>query len=73
MVVIDLGSFLGVGMVLMQLLRLLTVVTLGSLAASYGILVWRVDKRGVYFAFKCAWYTLFDPLHRPYLHGVPNS
>ncbi|KAF4506367.1 hypothetical protein G6O67_006457 [Ophiocordyceps sinensis] len=57
MCIIDISSFLGVGMIVMQVLRLLTVITLGNLAASYGILVWRIDKRG-YFAFKCAWYAL---------------
>lgn len=44
----------GTGMVVLQLLRAFTVVTLATLATSYWVLVINVDKKCNYFVFECA-------------------
>lgn len=51
---IDMGSFRGAGMVVLQILRAFTVVTLLLLATSYWVLVVNVDKSRNYFVFECA-------------------
>lgn len=51
---IDMSSFRGTGMVILQVLRAFTVITLATLAASYWVLVIEVDKERSYFVFECA-------------------
>ncbi|KAM4066876.1 hypothetical protein HRG_000890 [Hirsutella rhossiliensis] len=53
---IDMSSFRGTGMVVLQILRAFTVITLATLAASCWILVINVDKDRSYFVFECASY-----------------
>ncbi|ODA83775.1 hypothetical protein RJ55_02291 [Drechmeria coniospora] len=51
---INFGSLWGVGMVLLQILRAFTVITLAASAASCWVLVLKVDKSRNYFVFECA-------------------
>ena len=51
---INLGSLRGIGMVVLQVLRTFTVITLAAVGASYWVLIIKVDKTRDYFVFECA-------------------
>lgn len=43
----------GVGMVVLQILRVFTVITLAAMCASYWVFIVKVDKQRAYFVFEC--------------------
>ncbi|PHH85694.1 hypothetical protein CDD83_62 [Cordyceps sp. RAO-2017] len=51
---IDMSSFRGIGMVVLQVLRAFTVITLAAVGASCWVLIIKVDKERGYFVFECA-------------------
>ncbi|RDA90542.1 hypothetical protein CP533_5667 [Ophiocordyceps camponoti-saundersi (nom. inval.)] len=51
---VDAGSLRGAGMVVLQMMRACTVITLAAVAASCWIFIIMVDKERNYFVFECA-------------------
>lgn len=51
---INMGSLRGIGMVVLQMVRVFTVITLAALAASCWVLIVKVGKDKAYFVFECA-------------------
>ncbi|KJZ78792.1 hypothetical protein HIM_01565 [Hirsutella minnesotensis 3608] len=51
---LNMGSLRGAGMVVLQILRACTVITLAAVGASYWVLIVKVDKQRSFFVFECA-------------------
>ena len=51
---VNLSSLRGIGMVVLQMVRVFTVITLAALAASCWVLIVKVGKDKTYFVFECA-------------------
>ncbi|KAF4587649.1 hypothetical protein GQ602_004342 [Ophiocordyceps camponoti-floridani] len=51
---VDTAALRGAGMVVLQMMRACTVITLASVAASCWVLILKVDRESSYFVFECA-------------------